>query len=420
MATEVRVPTTGNAGEAAVVLDWNVAVGSHVAAGDILASLETAKAVMEVDAPVSGVVLDIKFAEGDEAPEHDVLLIIGEAGESVLMGPTVAASSPASAVPDTSDPPAVVGQGEEGTPAPSAPRNARISISPRARRFATERGIDIAALRGTGPFGRIVIADIEAAGVGGPSPATEKAEPRIAPTPRPQPSTAERTVLPVRGARKVTAQRMHASLQESAQLTLTRYAEADRLLAYAARLKEVTEQSGRPKVSVNDLLLFATARAVVKHPAANSWFAWDGITQFSVVHLGFAVDTDQALLVPVIRNADTLGLSALADQTRGAIERARTGKTTANEMSGGTFTVSNLGGLGVHWFTPVLDPPQTGILGVGAAHRAYPDAPALLPLSLTFDHRAIDGATAALPPRRDRVGDRAGRHPSGILSRISP
>ena len=397
MSTDVRVPTTGNAGEAAVVLDWNVAIGSPVEAGEILVSLETAKAVLEVEAPVAGVVLDILFKEGDEAAEHEVLLIIGDPGESLPSGPVggIDLSPPASnelhtiAAVDTSAQTAGTYDAASGES-----RAGRIRISPRAKRLAAERAVDISTLTGSGPFGRIIIADVEAA------PAASQAATSIsAATPGPPqyaaPSAPETTVVAVRGARKVTAQRMQTSLQDSAQVTLTRYASGDALLSYAARLKEVTEQSGRAKIGVNDLLLFATARAVVRHPAANSWFSWDGITQFSAVHLGFAVDTGQALLVPVIRNADTLSLAALAGESRAAIDRARSGKITQEEMSGGTFTVSNLGGLGVHWFTPVLNPPQTCILGVGAAHRAYPDAPAQLPLSLTFDHRAIDGASAA-------------------------
>lgn len=396
----MRVPTTGNAGEAAVVLDWNVAVGAEVNAGDILVSLETAKAVVEVDAPVSGVVLDIRFAEGDDAPEHEVLLVIGEPGE--------AAPSPAPASPKGTSEQAPADQSASAQPAapaahatpeqPEASTRGRVNASPRARKLAQERQIDLHTLTGTGPFGRIVIADVESV-VAPASPAAAPAAPvtpatSAAPTTPPAVASGSR-VVPVRGARKVTAQRMHASLQETAQVTLTRYAKADALLAYAARLREATEAQGVAKISINDLLLFATARAVAKHPAANSWFSWDGITQFDRVNLGFAVDTGQALLVPVIEAADTLSLSALSAAAKGAIDRARNGKTTPQEMEGGTFTVSNLGGLGIHWFTPVLNPPQSCILGVGATHRGHPEGPAELPLSLTFDHRAIDGAAAA-------------------------
>ena len=274
----------------------------------------------------------------------------------------------------------------------------RHSASPRARKLAGEFGIDLSSLAGSGPMGRIIIADVVAA----QDRATAEAPPerRGAPAPAtadqiPSAPGDEFTVVPVRGARKITAQRMHASLSESAQLTLTRYAKAKPLLRYAKRLRQVTDATSRPRIGVNDLIMFATARAVARHPAANSWFDWEGIKQFAHVNLGFAVDTGHALLVPVIRFADTMTLSELSQAARTAIDKARVGTLTPGEMDGGTFTVSNLGSQGIHWFTPVLNPPQSCILGVGATHQAHPGAPSLLPLSLTFDHRAIDGVGAA-------------------------
>lgn len=387
MATEVKVPTTGNAGEPAVILEWNVGVGDTVSAGDVVATLETAKAAVEVDTPEGGVVLEIRFAEGDEAPEHEVLLVIGAAGEAI------STTTPATL---TSNTPATASNGlasaaqAEPVVVPVPPRTStRISISPRARRLASERDVDIAAIAGSGPFGRIVIADVQAA------VATTSRRPELAAVATTSHDDKSGTTVPVRGARKVTAQRMHASLQSTAQVTITRYASGDALLDYAARLRSATEARGAEKIGVNDLLLFAAARTLPRHPAANSWFDWDGITQFDHVDLGFAVDTGSALLVPVIRDAQSLTLAELSSRAHSAIGRARAGKTSPDEMAGGTFTVSNLGGAGIHWFTPVLNTPQTCILGVGATHRAYPDAPAQLPLSLTFDHRAIDGAAAA-------------------------
>jgi pyruvate dehydrogenase E2 component (dihydrolipoamide acetyltransferase) len=385
MASEVRVPTTGNAGEPVVLLKWNVQVGASVEAGEVLVTVETAKAVVEIEAPAAGTVLDIRFAEGDEAPEHEILALIGEPEEFV----PAAGSRPD---PATGSEPAA-----QTSPAPMPTATAaqpplgsgRVRVSPRARRLAAERGLDITSLTGSGPLGRVVIADVVAASVSAASTSSatpDTAAGAAAPT---------ATTVPVRGARKVTAQRVHASLQETAQVTLTRYADADVLLSYARRLRATADLQGDVRIGVNDLLLFATSRAVAKHPEANSWFSWDGIKRFDDVNLGFAVDTGQALLVPVIRSANTLALAPLASQARALIERARSGKATDEEMNGGTFTVSNLGGLGIHWFTPVLNPPQTCILGVGAAHRAHPDVPAQVPLSLTFDHRALDGAAAA-------------------------
>ena len=405
MATDVRVPTTGNAGEDAVVLEWNVTEGSDVSAGDVLVTLETAKATVVVEAPISGQVLRTFYVAGDEVPEHEVLAVLGEPGEQ--MPPQGSSAGPAADADDmgTTSPayptPAVLATqpARSGEPDGRVQKPARRhSASPRARKLAGEFGIDLSSLAGSGPMGRIIIADVVAA----QDRATAEAPPerRGAPAPAtadqiPSAPGDEFTVVPVRGARKITAQRMHASLSESAQLTLTRYAKAKPLLRYAKRLRQVTDATSRPRIGVNDLIMFATARAVARHPAANSWFDWEGIKQFAHVNLGFAVDTGHALLVPVIRFADTMTLSELSQAARTAIDKARVCTLTPGEMDGGTFTVSNLGSQGIHWFTPVLNPPQSCILGVGATHQAHPGVPSLLPLSLTFDHRAIDGVGAA-------------------------
>jgi pyruvate dehydrogenase E2 component (dihydrolipoamide acetyltransferase) len=405
MATDVRVPTTGNAGEDAVVLEWNVTEGSDVSAGDVLVTLETAKATIEVEAPISGQVLRTFYVAGDEVPEHEVLAVLGEPGEQ--MPPGGSSAGPAADADDmgTTSPayptPAVMATQtarsaeRDGLATPPARRH---SASPRARRLAEEFGIDLTSLAGSGPMGRIIIADVVAA----QDRATTEAPPDQRATP--VPATADQvnaappdefTVVPVRGARKITAQRMHASLSNSAQLTLTRYARAKALLRYAKRIRQVTDATSRPRIGLNDLIMFGVVRAVARHPEANSWFDWEGIKQFAHVNLGFAVDTGHALVVPVIRSADTMTLSELSQAARTAIDKARAGTLTPHEMDGGSFTVSNLGSQGVHWFTPVLNPPETCILGVGATHRTHPGAPSLLPLSLTFDHRAIDGAGAA-------------------------
>jgi len=405
MATDVRVPTTGNAGEDAVVLEWNVAEGSDVSAGDVLVRLETAKATVEVEAPISGQVLRTFYVASDEVAEHEVLAVLGEPGEQ--MPPEGSSVGPAADADDmgTTSPayptPAVIATQPARSAEPDGgvqTRARRHSASPRARKLAGEFGIDLTSLAGSGPMGRIIIADVVAA----QDRATAEASPeqRTAPAPAiadqiPAAPGNEFILVPVRGARKITAQRMHASLSQSAQLTLTRYAKAKALLRYAKRLRQVTDATSRPRIGLNDLIMFATARAVARHPAANSWFDWEGIKQFPHVNLGFAVDTGHALLVPVIPSADTMTLPELSQAARTAIDRARAGTLAPEEKDGGTFTVSNLGSQGIHWFTPVLNPPQSCILGVGATHQTHPGAPSLLPLSLTFDHRAIDGAGAA-------------------------
>jgi pyruvate dehydrogenase E2 component (dihydrolipoamide acetyltransferase) len=402
MATDVRVPTTGNAGENAVVLEWNVTEGSDVTAGDVLVTLETAKATIDVEAPISGQVLRTFYLAGDEVPEHEVLAVLGEPGEQ--LPPEGFSAGPAADADDmgTTSPayptPAVIATQPARSAQPDGVQTSsrRHSASPRARKLAGDFGIDLSSLAGSGPMGRIIIADVVAAQDRATADAPPEQRAAQGTTHQIPPAPADEfTVVPVRGARKITAQRMHASLSNSAQLTLTRYAKAKPLLRYAKRLRQVTDATSRPRIGLNDLIMFATARAVARHPVANSWFDWEGIKQFAHVNLGFAVDTDHALLVPVIRFADAMTLSELSRAARTAIDKARAGTLAPDEMDGGSFTVSNLGSQGIHWFTPVLNPPQTCILGVGATHQAHPGAPNLLPLSLTFDHRAIDGSGAA-------------------------
>ena len=383
MSVEIRVPTTGNAGEDAVVIELRATLGSTVAEGEVVAVLETAKASVDVEAPAAGTVLDIACAEGDEVAEHSVLLIIGEPGEVVVTLPAPTSDAPVESLVSP-EPPA-------HAPALSAHHSSsdRIASSPRARLLAERNGIDLSDVTGSGPSGRIIVPDVLAK-KNTPAPQTSSSQ-----SPAAVADLVPANIQPVRGARKVTATRMSQSLQEAAQVTLNRYVSADVLVAFSKRLRVFTEAKNLPKVSINDMVNFAVAQVLPNYRAANSHFSWDGIAQFTQVNLGVAVDTGTALLVPVIRNAHTLSLLDLADQTRTVAEKARSGSLDMADMENGTITVTNLGMFGVHWFTPVINPPQSCILGVGALHQPTPEAPALLPLSFTFDHRALDGAEAA-------------------------
>lgn len=199
----------------------------------------------------------------------------------------------------------------------------------------------------------------------------------------------------IKGARKITAQRMRASLQETAQVTLTRYADATQLVALRADLKSQMAGTNDPCPTVNDIIMHSVAKVLENHPEINARYLPEGIEKHARVNLGFAVDTGRALLVPVIHAANDLSLSQLAQRSKELIDRAKMGKITTEDMTGGTFTVSNLGGLGIHWFTPVLNAPEVGILGIGSLYTAVPGSAPQLPLSLTFDHQALDGAAAA-------------------------
>ena len=253
----------------------------------------------------------------------------------------------------------------------------------------------LAGLTGTGPGGRIIERDVLAAG------SALAAAPAQAPAAAPAPAAADQ-VIPVRGARRLVAERMHASLRDTAQLTMTSYADATRLLQLRAAFKTADPQFEMSGVTLNDLLLFAVARTLTEHPEINATCR-DGesgleIVRSAAVHLAFAVDTPRVLMVPVIRDAAGLRVRELSVRAADLAERCREGSITPAELSGGTFTVSNLGSFGVESFTPILNPPQAAILGVGAVSWRPIGEQAVqqqIALSLTIDHRLIDGAPAA-------------------------
>jgi len=383
MTTDIRVPTTGNAGDDAVIQELKVSLGSTVSAGDVVAVLETAKAALDVESPVDGIVLDVRCAVGDDIAEYAVIMVLGEPGEAL---PTAASPSEpfVEAIPDS---PHLV--------APSAAperSTTTLKVSPRARILAERKGIDVASLHGSGPGGRRIVPDVLSHSTSESTPPVSK------PTASPGGNSdglGDYVLVPVRGARKITAQRMMQSLQESAQVTLTRYASADSLRSFHDRLRAHRDAQGLPRISLSDLVNFAVVHTLPHHGVANSIFDGEGIRQYSSVNLGVAVDTGNALVVPVVRGAHLKSLAELAAATSALVEKARSGSIELADMADGTFTVTNLGMFGVHWFTPVLNTPQSCILGVGAIHQPTPDQPALLPLSFTFDHRALDGANAA-------------------------
>jgi pyruvate dehydrogenase E2 component (dihydrolipoamide acetyltransferase) len=311
-------------------------------------------------------------------------------------------------------------------------------ISPRARHLAEDKGIPVAGIAGTGLGGRIIERDIVAAlaqqprltpvaermvsqgafavpeGVAGKKITTRDLVPAASSEPMPvisaavgvssvtpQPTSDEAQVIPLKGVRKVIATRMLASLQTTAQLTLNAYADARALRDLRSRLKASDERLGLRGITINDLVLYAVARTLPAFPDMNTHLKDDALYQFPYVNLGFAVDTPKGLMVPVVKNAQILSLRALSMESARLAKAAQGGAIKPDELDGGTFTVSNLGGFGIDTFTPVLNPPQVGILGVGGiALRAVEVGDAIehiphIALSLTIDHRAVDGAPGA-------------------------
>ncbi|MCY4022235.1 MAG: dihydrolipoamide acetyltransferase family protein [Anaerolineaceae bacterium] len=419
MASAVLLPKLGNSVESSLILAWHKAVGDPVAQGELLAEIETDKATLEIESPADGLLLARFYEVGAEVEVMAPIGAIGAPGEDVedLRPPSGRGAAPASPAPAMTPP---TPQFPSARATPGSLVRGRPASSPRARKLAAARGIPLTGLNGSGPGGRILERDVQAALAeqprltpvaqavlreGGYSLPTRGSGPRGRIRRRDLiPASAEdgdAQRVPLRGARRVTARRMLESLQSTAQLTLHAHADARALLALRQRLKAGEISPALRRVTINDLLHYAVARTLPAHPELNAQLADDHILRFRVVHLGFAVDTPRGLYVPVIRDADRLGLQQLADEARRLVRACRDGAVQPQELEGATFTVSNLGSFGVESFTPVLNPPQAGILGAGAIHlKAVQEngVVAFLPhigLSLTIDHQVLDGAPAA-------------------------
>lgn len=399
MATVVIMPRQGQSVESCVITELNIKKGDTVAAGDTLFSYETDKSSFEEKAATDGTILELFADEGDDVPCLDPVLIIGTPGEDISA--LIAELNRTQAVDvDTAEI-------EAPKPAAAAPAPVAASgdkffrISPRAKNLAAKTDADLAKAQGTGPGGRIIERDINTlldAGYTLPAEKTDDAAETPQPAVAPIPEAAEFEDIKLTNIRKVIAKSMHASLSDMAQLTLNSSFNATQITAYRAAVKEKSEQLGLPNITLNDMILFAAARTAPNHRSVNAHYLDDTIRYFRHCSLGVAVDTERGLIVPTVFNADTLSLAELSSQAKVIIKEAQSGSINPDLLRGATFTVTNLGSLGVESFTPVINPPQTCILGVNnITYRVKEDGSAYpaMGLSLTFDHRAIDGAPAA-------------------------
>ena len=437
MAVEVLIPKLGLTMEYGLIEEWLVAPGTPVKPGDPLLRLATDKVDVEVEAEGSGL-FHPAVEPGAELPPGALIGWLLEAGEEP---PGAAGEKPSGAVGQ--EPPGAAAEiaaatpAAAGTPAAEATlaRTGRLFSSPNARRVARDRGIEITLLAGTGPGGRIITADVldaaaaapaiparqgtvsplvrrdataagvDLAAVAGTGPGGRVLRSDIAaaaarPAPATQASTPASTpssVIPLTGMRGVIATRMHASLQEMAQLTLGTEATMDAAVALRAQLKEQWQQAP----TITDLVVRAAALSLRDHPRLNAEVRHNAVHLREEINVGLAVALEEGLMVPVLKRADQLPLSAMAAETRRLAQAARTGKLTLPELEGGTFTVSTLGSFGIDFFTPVITPGQVAILGVGRLRDSVrweedtPHRTQVLTLSITFDHRAVDGAPAA-------------------------
>jgi pyruvate dehydrogenase E2 component (dihydrolipoamide acetyltransferase) len=408
VATEVKLPRLGQGMESGTIVRWLKREGDRVAAGEPLYELDTDKVTQEVEAESDGVLLQIVVAEG-EVQVGSTIAVIGVDGEDVSLEPVTAPSAPAAptsgqAEPETPPAASVAAPAPSAPAAPAAPRapvatppTGRVKASPLARRIARERGVDLAAVVGTGPDGRIVAEDVAQAVPGAPVPAV--------PAPAPAAPTAPATagdgveVVELSNVRATIARRLtEAWTAPVFQLAVS--ADMSAVLALREALVEATGE-GDVRPTVNDVLTKLVAVSLARHPAVNAHFTGTAIHRHRAAHVGIAVAAPSGLIVPVVRDADRRTVREIARARADLVGRARDGKLTLADLEGGTFTISNLGMFGVEQFVAVLNPPQVAILAIGAAG----DAPVVVDgavtvrptaqLTLTCDHRAIDGADGA-------------------------
>lgn len=401
MAVAVIMPKQGQSVESCILTRWNVKVGDAVKTGDILFEYETDKSSFEEECAVEGIVLAIFAEEGDDIPCMENVCVIGQEGEDIsafVKQGAEAAPAPAAAAP-TEAPEAPKAEAPVAAPAATVNTGDRVKISPRARAAAATRGIDGTLATPTGPNGRIIERDIFAlakAGVPAAAAAEEAAAPVAAPVAA-APAAAYEDIKHS-GVRKAIARSMHASLSEMAQLTNSTSFDATDILAYRQRIKESKDALGLENITLNDIVMFAVAKVLMDHKGLNAHYNDEYLRVFSNVNLGMAVDTQRGLLVPTIFGAESMTLNQIARESKAVAAEAQTGKISPDKLSGGTFTISNLGAFGIESFTPVINPPQVAILGVcGIQYKMKKDGsvyPAM-GLSLTYDHRAVDGAPAS-------------------------
>lgn len=431
MATVIIMPKQGQSVESCIISEMKKK-GDKVSKGDILFAYETDKASFEEEAPEDGFVLATFFAEGDEVPVLTNVMVLGAEGEKVdefrTSGETVASTVEDSKVelPGietlSKEQPSKIGTEQKASPLGEVGGGSSF-VSPRAKKLAESKGIDVATLAGTGPGGRVIERDVLAASEAAPklTPLAKKisqedptlqaaAATGLAQSVKGADLTSKNPVYgtdfevkPISNMRKLIAKAMHASLQNSAQLTHHLGADARNILALRKKAKAAYENGSSVNITLNDLICYATIKALKKFPQVNAHYLGDGMKLFNKVHFGLAVDTDRGLMVPVIKNADDLTIQGLSNQFKEVAAACRKGSINPELLASdaASFTVSNLGNYGVEIFTPVINLPQVAILGVNTivprpkdlGDGVYGFVP-YLGLSLTYDHRALDGGEA--------------------------
>ena len=419
MAIDILMPALSPTMETGTLAKWTVAIGDNVRSGDVIAEIETDKATMEVEAVDDGVMASILVDAGSEGIAVGTpigrLAEDGEALDEVAAAPAAAAPTPAAVEPVVPAPAPPVSALVEAapqqpaaaaTPAPvassTAPKAERIFASPLARRIAADRGVDLAAISGSGPYGRILRRDVETTDISARPAAASAIQPEIQPTIRSAAGPAiqgDSRTEPNSQMRKIIAARLQESKATAPHFYLTVDCEIDTLLESRRQMNDRAPEG--VKILVNDLIIRAAAMALIKVPKANASWEGDNTRLFSHADIAMAVAVDGGLVTPVIWAAEQKGLAEIAATSRDLATRARDGKLAPEEFSGGSFTISNLGMYGVREFAAVINPPQGAILAVGAGeqrpvvHEGQLAVATVMTVTLSADHRVVDGAVGA-------------------------
>jgi len=391
MAQSIIMPRQGISVTSCLIGEWMKGEGDAVKAGDVLFTYETDKAAFEETSPVDGVLLKRFYEEGDEVPCLQTVCIVGEPGENI--GDLSPEENGYTANIETEDTPEK--KAEPASPAPETKAGAggEIKISPRAKKLAEQSHADLTQAAGTGPEGRIIERDVAALIRDG-----KKVNAGAGISVTPLADAHDFTDIPLTNMRKIVGDAMYESLQTMAQLTLHASFDASEMLAFRKTVKERRDELNLADITINDIILYAVSRTLVRHPVINAHFLENHIRQFRSANIGIATDTERGLIVPTLFGAEGMGITELSLAAKELVEAARSGQINPDLLTGGTFTVTNLGVLGVESFTPVINPPQAAILGVCAIKTGLKEDGTPYPamgLSLTFDHRATDGAPAA-------------------------
>ncbi|MDR3635401.1 MAG: dihydrolipoamide acetyltransferase family protein [Isosphaeraceae bacterium] len=406
MPIEVTMPKLSPTMESGKIAQWMVKVGDQVKEGDVLADVETDKATMAMSAYDEGVVAHLDFTVGEEVGLGQRVLVLAKKGEdpkkvAEALGASKAPVKSDQAKAGTPGKPEAQGAGSNGKEAGAHPAEAahvgsggRARSTPLARKIAAESKVDIATIPGSGPGGRVIRSDVE-------SFLEKRTKTPAAPSPAPRPAAAAAQRIPHSNMRKTIAKRMTQAKQEAPEIHVTVDVRVDQVVAVRERLNKQLAAE-KVKLSLGDFVTKAVALALRKHPGVNASFEPDAIVLQGAVNVGIAVALpNSGLIVPVLKNADTLGLKEIRVQSEQLASAARENKLTGDQLADGTFTISNLGMYGVRQFDAIINLPQVAILAVGAAEkRPVVENDALtvgtvLTLTITADHRAVDGALAA-------------------------